>query len=75
MQGNKVKDFEVELEALSQSHEESPKAMRFARNMLEKRNGCPFCAQVHMLLEKTGEFLVEEWIYLAHLSSAHGMIS
>lgn len=54
--------------------EDSPKAVRFARYMREKRNGCPYCAQIQAHLEKSGDLMVEEWIYIAHLSSAHGIM-
>lgn len=52
----------------------SPKALRFARELRQKRKSCPLCTVVQQELEKGNEMPVEEWIYLEHLRSAHSVV-
>lgn len=52
----------------------SPKALRFARELRQKRKSCPLCTVVQQELEKGNEMPVEERIYLEHLRAAHSVV-
>jgi hypothetical protein len=52
----------------------SPRAIRFAREMRQSRKNCPLCSVVQKELDKGHDLPVEEWIYLSHLSTAHQII-
>jgi len=46
---------------------------RFMRKMRLIQNGCPLCDFIQGEVERTGSIPIEEWIYLAHMKSAHGI--
>ncbi|MGI0092047.1 MAG: hypothetical protein ACREBS_10085 [Nitrososphaerales archaeon] len=53
--------------------EKASSAMRFARDMRQRRKNCPLCTVVQREIEKGNGIPIEEWIYLSHLASVHDM--
>jgi hypothetical protein len=56
------------------SKSDSHSALRFAREMRQRRKSCPLCTFVQSELEKGNGIPIEEWIYLTHLEAAHEII-
>jgi hypothetical protein len=53
---------------------EDKRSGRFSREIRMNQNGCPLCNFVQGELERSDSIAIEEWIYLAHIKNAHGLI-